>query len=165
MADIDTVVSSFTPREGVRYTALALNQRGRERMAAFTPPLSPSPLPPMTYAHLCDTFVRRNANMTQQDEIASWPRVVDAAVAASAAEAGIGIGAAWGSNFEGPFTLEQRMTMLARQHEAWTGCGIPVTWVSLADPMSWCMPHWVEEQLAAIADTVAADQERPPAPA
>ena len=153
MADIESLIASFTPREGVRYTALALNQRGRERMAAFMPPLSPSLLPPMTYAHLCDTFVRRNANQTQQDEIAAWPRVVDAAVAASANEAGIGIGAAWGSNFEGPFTLDQRMAMLRRQQEAWSGSGIPVTWVSLADPMSWCLPHWVEEQLAAIAQT------------
>src|ERR1700747_2874065 len=51
MADIDTLVSSFTPREGVRYTALALNQRGRDRAAAFTPPLSPSPIPPMTWVH------------------------------------------------------------------------------------------------------------------
>jgi hydroxymethylglutaryl-CoA lyase len=151
MADIDTLVSSFTPREGVRYTALALNQRGRDRAAAFTPPLSPPPIPPMTWAHLCDTFVRRNANMTQADEIARWPLVVDAAVAASAEAACLGIGAAWGSNFEGPFTLDDRMAMLERQQEAWRDSGIPVTWVSLADPMSWCMPHWVEEQLAAIA--------------
>jgi hydroxymethylglutaryl-CoA lyase len=151
MADIDTLVGSFTPRDGVRYTALALNQRGRDRMADFTPPLSPSALPPMTYVHLCDTFVRRNANMTQQDEIARWPQVIDAAVAGSAVEAGIGIGAAWGSNFEGPVTLDERMAMLGRQHEAWRGAGIPVTWVSLADPMSWCMPHWVEEQLTVIA--------------
>lgn len=150
MAEIDTIVSSFTPRDGVRYTALALNQKGRDRMTAYMPPLSPSPIPLMTYAHLCDTFVRRNANMSQEDEIANWPRVIEAAVASSAAEAGIGIGAAWGSNFEGPFSLEQRMELLVRQHYAWADTGIPVTWVSLADPMSWCMPHWVEEQLEAI---------------
>ena len=150
MAEIDTIASSFTPRDGVRYTALALNQKGRDRMTACMPPLSPSPIPLMTYAHLCDTFVRRNANMSQEDEIANWPRVIEAAVASSAAEAGIGIGAAWGSNFEGPFSLEQRMELLVRQHYAWADTGIPVTWVSLADPMSWCMPHWVEEQLEAI---------------
>jgi hydroxymethylglutaryl-CoA lyase len=153
MADIDTLVSSFTPREGVRYTALALNQKGRDRMAAHMPPLSSSAIPPMTYAHLCDTFVRRNANMSQADEVANFPRVVQAAVDSSAAEAGIGVGAAWGSNFEGPFSLEQRMEMLARQHDAWAASAIPVTWVSLADPMSWCMPDWVEEQLTAIRRT------------
>ena len=153
MAEIDTIVSSFTPRDGVRYTALALNQKGRDRMTSYMPPLSPSPIPLMTYAHLCDTFVRRNANMSQEDEIANWPHVIEAAVASSAAEAGIGIGAAWGSNFEGPFSLEQRMEMLTRQHDAWADSKIPVTWVSLADPMSWCMPHWVEEQLAVIKET------------
>jgi hydroxymethylglutaryl-CoA lyase len=100
---------------------------------------------------MCDVFVRRNSNMSQAQEIARWPTVVEAAVAASAAEAAIGIGAAWGSNFSGPVTLGERMAMLDRADEAWRGSGIPVTWVSLADPMSWCMPHWVEEQLTAIA--------------
>ena len=79
-------------------------------------------------------------------------------------EAGIGIGAAWGSNFEGPFTLDQRMTMLERQQRGVERLGIPVTWVSLADPMSWCMPHWVEEQLTGHRADLAADQERSPAP-
>ena len=154
MADIESLVASFTPREGVRYTALALNQRGRERMAAFTPPLSPSPLPPTTYAHLCDTFVRRNANMTQQDEMASWPRVIDAAVAASADEGrhrdrgGVGI------QLRRP--VQPRSAhghARTRSSRLWSGSGIPVTWVSLADPMSWCMPNWVEDQLTAIAQT------------
>ncbi|OLT12756.1 hypothetical protein BJF78_23730 [Pseudonocardia sp. CNS-139] len=117
------------------------------------PPLSPVPFPPMTYSHLCDTFVRRNANMSTEDEEARWPAVVEAAAAGGADAGGIGIGAAWGSNFEGPFTSEQRMTTLRRQHDVWDGAGIPVTFVSLADPMSWCMPHWVEEQLALIART------------
>jgi hydroxymethylglutaryl-CoA lyase len=88
--------------------------------------------------------------MSQADEMARWPVVVEHAVAAGFAEVGIGIGAAWGSNFEGGFSLDQRMDMLGRQHALWQGVGLPVTWVSLADPMSWCMPHWVEEQLVAI---------------
>ncbi|HHZ61464.1 MAG TPA: citramalate synthase, partial [Dehalococcoidia bacterium] len=31
MAEIDDVMARFTPKPGVRYTALALNERGRER--------------------------------------------------------------------------------------------------------------------------------------
>lgn len=150
MADIDELVSTFQPAPGIRYTAIALNQRGRERAARFTPPLSPSPMPIFTYAHLCDTFVRRNANVSQAVEIARWPTVVQAAVDAGATEAGIGIGAAWGSNFEGEFSIDQRMDLLRQQHALWSEAGIPVTWLSLADPMSWCMPHWVEEQLQVI---------------
>jgi hydroxymethylglutaryl-CoA lyase len=152
MADIEELVSSFTPQPGVRYTAIALNQRGRDQVAAFTPPLSPSLMPLFTYAHLCDTFVRRNANMSQADEMASWPMVIKAAEGQGAPEAGIGIGAAWGSNFEGPFSLEQRMDMLGQQHKLWAETDVPVTWLSLADPMSWCMPHWVEEQLAVVRE-------------
>ncbi|HWU32305.1 MAG TPA: hypothetical protein VN108_05490, partial [Marmoricola sp.] len=40
MKDIDEVVRRFHPAPGVRYTALALNERGRERMRKFVPPLS-----------------------------------------------------------------------------------------------------------------------------
>ena len=41
MADVDELVRRFRPAPGVRYTALALNEKGRERMAAHCPPLSP----------------------------------------------------------------------------------------------------------------------------
>jgi hydroxymethylglutaryl-CoA lyase len=150
MAEIEPLLDGFTPQPGVRYTALALNEKGRERANAHTPPLSLVALPPLTYAHLCDTFARRNTNQSQADEVARWPVVVERARAAGATSAGIGIGAAWGSNFEGPFTVEQRMDLLERQLALWTVAVIPVHWLSLADPMSWCMPDQVEEQLLLV---------------
>jgi hydroxymethylglutaryl-CoA lyase len=152
MADIDELVSSFTPQPGVSYTALALNEHGRERVQAHTPPLSASDMPPTTYAHLCDTFARRNTNSAQADEIARWPLVLERAVAGGAPRAGIGVGAAWGSNFEGPFSHQQRMQLLERQSELWGETAVPVTWVTLTDPMSWCRPDEVEEDLLAIRD-------------
>lgn len=152
MAVIDEVMSRVTPRPGVTYTAVALNEKGRERAAAFTPPLSKPQGPPALFCHLCDTFTRRNANISQQQEIERWPRIIDAAVERGAPEAGISINAAWGSNFEGRFTQEQRMDMLRRQHALWDAAGIPVRRVMLGDPMSWCMPHVVEDQLGAILD-------------
>ena len=42
--------------------------------------------------------------------------------------------------------------MLERQHNIWDEAGIKVTQVSMGDPMSWCMPHVVEEQLLAIKE-------------
>jgi hydroxymethylglutaryl-CoA lyase len=150
MAQIDEIVGRLTPAPGVSYTAVALNDKGRERAAAFTPPLSPVSGPPALFTHLCDTFTRRNANQSQAQEIERWPRTIAAALESGAPEAGLAVNAAWGSNFEGPFTLAQRMDMLRRQHERWSEAGIPVTRVMLGDPMSWCMPHAVEEQLEAI---------------
>lgn len=150
MAEIDKLVESMEPIEGVIYTALALNERGRERMARHIPPLSwPSPLPE-TSVHLCDVFVRRNTGRSQADEIDTWAPTVARAVEQGAKEAGVGVNAAWGSNWLGDFTLEQRMEMLERQIELWSSAGVAVTKVFLGDPMGWNMPDQVEEQLESI---------------
>jgi hydroxymethylglutaryl-CoA lyase len=153
MADIDALISGFTPQPSVRYTALALNEKGREREAGHTPPLGSGFMPPTTYAHLCDTFARRNSNMSRAEEMERWPIVVERAVSTGATRAGIGVGAAWGSNFEGPFAQDERMEMLELQVGLWSSAKIPVTWLTLADPMSWCMPDQVEEQLTLVRAT------------
>jgi hydroxymethylglutaryl-CoA lyase len=152
MAEIDELMSRFTPQPGITYSAVALNERGRERAAVFTPPLSRPVAPPTLFCHLCDTFTRRNANQSQAQEIERWPQIVQAAVERGASEAGIAINAAFGSNFEGAFSLEQRLEMLRREHGVWDEAEIPVTRVMLGDPMSWCLPHLVEQQLEAIRE-------------
>jgi len=78
---------------------------------------------------------------------------VEGAVLSGAAEAGIGLGAAWRSNFEGPFSQERHMEVLSEQYALWEQAGIAVTWVFFADPMSWCLPHVVEDQLRAVIKT------------
>ena len=152
MALIDDIMQKFHPKPGVKYTALALNQQGIERAKAYSPPLTIERAAPSLSCHMCDIFVRRNANRSQEEEIAGWPKAVARAQEASAKEAGIGLNAAWGSNFVGEFTQEQRFEMLERQHKLWDEAGIPVTRISLGDPMSWNMPHVVEEQIVAIKD-------------
>jgi len=152
MANVDELVTRFTPREGVTYTALALNDRGRERMRQYMPPLSESKEFPRTFVHLCDVFVRRNTNRSQQDEIDQWPAVVESAVASGVKSAGIAINAAWGSNWLGPFDEEYRMAMLERQHELWSAAGVRVNQVWIGDPMAWNVPDQVASQLRAIQD-------------
>ncbi|HVW17752.1 MAG TPA: hypothetical protein VHB30_05840 [Solirubrobacteraceae bacterium] len=152
MARIEEVLEGFHPVEGVAYTALALNQKGRERAKEFTPPLSRPKGAPALFTHLCDTFTRRNTNLSQAQEIERWPAIVAAAVERGAEQAELAVNAAFGSNFEGRFTPERRMDMLERQHAAWDEVGIPVRRVTLGDPMGWCMPHVVEEQLEAILE-------------
>lgn len=152
MAEIDKIVEGFTPADGVTYTALALNERGRQRLREHIPPLSEPSTIPRTMAHLCDVFVRRNTNRSQEEEIAAWPAIVGGAAAAGAAEAGIGVNAAWGSNWLGEFTAEQRMDMLRRQEVMWRAAGIPVTEVFIGDPMSWNVPNRVAAQLRQIRE-------------
>ena len=152
MAQIDELVARFVPVDGVKYTALALNERGRERMSAYMPPLSESDDVPRTFVHLCDVFVRRNTNRSQQDEIDEWPAVIERAVQRGAKRAGIAINAAWGSNWLGPFSEEDRMALLERQYELWSGAGVSVEKVWIGDPMAWNVPDQVGSQLRAIQE-------------
>ncbi len=152
MARVEEVIAGLTPREGTNYTALALNARGAERRAQLTPPLTPLADVPRSTIHLCDVFVRRNTNKSQADEIAALPRIVAAARERGVTEATVAINAAWGSNWLGPFTIDQRLAHIAHQHEAWTAAGIAVTTFWLGDPMSWNTPRAMEETIAAFRE-------------
>ena len=150
MANVDALLDKFQPAQGVRYTALALNAKGRERMKRYMPPLAEPLGLPRTIVHLCDVFVRRNTNRSQQDEIADWAGVIGQAVEEGAESAGIAINAAWGSNWVGPFDDAYRLQMLKAQHDAWTAAGIPVDRVWIGDPMAWNMPHHVASTLRSV---------------
>lgn len=150
MARIDEVLERFTPVPGVRYIALALNERGRERKARHTPPLSPEPPIGVSSIHLCDVFVRRNTGRSQADEIAALPRAIESAVAKGYTEASVRINAAWGSNWLGRFDLAERIRLLRMQVDAWADAGITPSQVWIGDPMSWNTPRAVEETLTEI---------------
>ena len=151
MANIDEIVKKFQPKPGVKYTALALNNKGVERALQYVPPLTLDvDKYPRLQCHMCDVFTRRNANRSQDQEIQTWDTIVDLAVEAGSSEAGIGLHAIWGSNFLGEFPIDWGLSVLERQHILWDRVGIPVVSVSLGDPMSWCMPHKVEETLERI---------------
>jgi len=107
---------------------------------------------PLLDVRLSDTFQRRNTNSTQADQIARWPGIVERAVAAGATEAGISIGCAWGCNFEGPYSDEERMEMFGRMHSLWDEVGIPVTAIGFSDPVSWAMPHVVQRNLELVLE-------------
>ncbi len=149
MADTTELVRRIRPREGVQFFALALNERGRELRAAFVPPLAVEPLP-ATHLHLCETFLRRNTNRSLEDQERSWRRPVEVAAAAGVTEGIMGLSAAWGSNWYGPFSHEQRMEALQRQWDAWHAAGIPVRRIEMADPMGWNRPDAVAQDLPAM---------------
>jgi hydroxymethylglutaryl-CoA lyase len=155
MKDIDAVIAVFTPVPGVRYTAGAPNAKGRERRAAHMPPLSKAPASesrPTLSVRISDTFQRRNTNSTTQAQFDAWPGIVEKAKASGATEAGMSISCAWGSNFEGPFSDQERMDVFERAHAMWDEAGIPVTAVGLSDAESWAMPHVLERNLVMIME-------------
>ncbi len=152
MDHIEEILERFQPRPGVKYTALLVNERAVERARQFSPPLTIEEREPMLAAHLCDVFPRRNYNRSRQQELDGWPRIVARAKERGASGGGIGVHAAWGSNFTGEHTLAETMETLARGHALWDEAEIPVVSVYVGDPMSWNTPHRVEEYLAEIKD-------------
>ena len=77
MERIDEIVTRFTPKPGVTYSALALNARGVERDRY-----------PRLSCHLCDVFARRNTNRSQMQEMERWPQVIAQAQELSITESG-----------------------------------------------------------------------------
>lgn len=152
MAQIEDVIAGFTPKEGVHYTALALNAKGAERRAAFSPPLT-LPLDfGRTSVHLCDVFVKRNTNKSKADEIAMWPAQIEGAVKRGVTDAWVVINAAWGSNWLGEFGEDERLELIGQQMDAWRAAGINPTKVWIGDPMSWNTPRAVESTLLRIQE-------------
>jgi hydroxymethylglutaryl-CoA lyase len=149
MADTDDLLERLSPRPGITYLAVALNERGYERWRRWSPPLAP-PDRAETHLHLCGVFIRRNTNRTLEQQEAGWQAPIERARQAGATSATIGLSAAWGSNWSGPFTREQRLAALRRQYEAWAEAGIPVHRILLADPMGWNTPQAVAGDLQAI---------------
>ena len=153
MERIDEIVTRFTPKPGVTYTALALNSRGVERAKAYSPPLTiERDKYPRLGVHMCDVFVRRNTNRSQAQEMERWPQVVAQAQELNIQEAGIGTNASWGSNFLGELPVDNLMDMLERQHSMWDEVGIKVVSAAMGDPMSHCTPAKVEESVYRVKE-------------
>ena len=150
MACVEELVQRFHPKAGVTYTATALNDIGRERLKKYCPPLSDYKYEAQTAVYLCDVFAQRNINRTIAQQMARWPKAIEEAKSKGAKEAGISVSAAWGSNWTGDVSEDDRMKMLEKQYRLWQEAGIPVTKIGISDPMGWNMPDQVEHQLATI---------------
>jgi hydroxymethylglutaryl-CoA lyase len=122
MACIDEIAEKFVPKPGIRYTAAVFNQRGFERADQYYPKVDVrTRAAPSTHVELCDSFARRNYNRTQAEQIAGIDGTVERAKEAGAEFGGIAIGNPFGSNFEGKFSMAQRMELLTdvRQVARW----------------------------------------------
>lgn len=152
MACIDEIAERFVPKPGVKYTAAIFNKRGFERADNYYPKIDVRGRRFRTSVELCDTFARRNYNRTQAEQIAGLDAAIAAAKEADAEFGAVGLGNPFGSNFEGPFSLAQRMELLDLMMDKWHGAGIKVSKLSFLDAMGWNMPHEVRETLTAIKD-------------
>ena len=151
MACIDELAERFVPKPGIRYTAVVFNKRGYDRADGHYPKIDVRRKQFGTHVELCDSFARRNYNRTQAEQIAAMDNTIAAARDAGS-HGSVALGNPFGSNFEGPFSLEQSMGLLDLMMGKWHASGVKVTRLSLLDAMGWNMPHTVREILTAIQD-------------
>ncbi len=152
MANIDELAKRFNPKPGVKYTALVFNEVGFERADSYYPKIDVRQRSFSTHVELCDTFARRNYNRTQREQIDSANNLIKNSVEANREYGSVTLGSPFGSNFEGPFSLDQRMELLTLLIEKWHEVGLEVLELSLLDGMGWNMPHTVEDTILAIRD-------------
>ena len=99
MACFEDLLKAFRPKPGVTYLPYIHNQKARQLALQYAPPLTVEEDVFTLFIDICDIHQRRNVNRSVQQMLDSWPEAIAGAQARGVTQARIGIGSAWGSNF------------------------------------------------------------------
>jgi hydroxymethylglutaryl-CoA lyase len=149
MADAEDVVRGVTPKQGVEYTALWLNEKGFERALQFSNQLTNTGT-----IQLCasEKFSVRNQNRTAAQQLAGQHAIVEMYKAAGIPVERGSIMAAFGCNFEGDIpvshvvALTQQILDVAAEH------GVTLKYITLADTMAWATPLAIKRTVGALRE-------------
>jgi len=149
MADAADVVRRYRRAADVRYTALWLNEQGFRRA------LATQRIDLVGRIVLCasPTFLRRNQNMTPEENMASHRRMI-----ATYQENGVpvehgGLQAAFGCNFEGNIPVRHVLDTAKDVFRLAEEAGVRLKTFVLADTMAWANPRSVRNTVQAFQDT------------
>jgi hydroxymethylglutaryl-CoA lyase len=148
MADADEVVQGITPRPGVAYTALWLNEKGFERaLAAGRLDLSG-----VIQLAASPTFLMRNQNRTPQQQLDMQHRLADMYKARRVAVERGSLMAAFGCNFEGDIPVGRAVELVGQILDVADAHGVVLDFVTLADTMAWATPQSVKRVVGAVRE-------------
>lgn len=148
-ADAEEVVAGFRPREGVRYTALWLNEKGLERALAHRDRLTI-----LGSISMCasEPFIQRNQNRSlaenervQHNQIAIYREngiPVDR----------ISVMAAFGCNFAGDIPVGQVLRTVQSGLDIAAEHQLRIDRLSLADTMAWATPESIKRVVGAVRE-------------
>ena len=146
-ADAEAVVAGIDRREGVRYTALWLNEKGLERALAQRDRLA---IAGRILVCASERFIMRNQNVNFAENLR-----VQAAQIAQFKQNGIPIEtvsvmAAFGCNYEGDVPPEKVVTVVSSAFELAGEHGLTLKKLSLADTMAWATPESIKRTVGAV---------------
>lgn len=150
MADTADLFGAIRKREGVRYTALWLNEAGFRRAAA-TPGVD---LDGKLIFYTTDAFCQKNNGCSaaeQRERQATWARLyLDAGVPLDKAY----ILTAFGCNFEGDVPLERVLDDVRFVVDLAAELKMPLPVIYLADTVGWGNPEAIRRMIGAVRDLV-----------
>lgn len=149
MADADEVIAGLTPRPGVEFTALWLNQRGFQRALTHADRLT---LNGSLNLYASDAFLKRNQNRTPEQQRAAQPELI-----AMYRDAGVPvkrgfITAAFGCNFEGDIPVDRVVRLVGELLDIAEAGGESIDHMGLGDTMAWATPSSIKRVVGAIRE-------------
>lgn len=148
MADAEAVVAGLTPREGVHYTGLWLNQRGLERAIATGRLRMEGKL--TLYAS--NNFLKRNQNRDPAQQLAAQPELIAMYQAHNIPVRTGFVTAAFGCNFEGDIPVERVVQLVADMRGIARDQGEDLSLIGLGDTMAWATPDRIKRVVGAVQD-------------
>ena len=149
MADAEDVVRCITPRPGVAYTALWLNEKGLQRALKFSDRLTNTGTIQLSAS---EKFSIRNQNRTAAQQLAGQHAIVDMYKASGVPVERGSIMAAFGCNFEGDIPMSRLLTLTEQILEVAREHGVTLRYLTLADTMAWATPLAVKHAVGALRE-------------
>jgi hydroxymethylglutaryl-CoA lyase len=149
MADAEDVVRGITPRPGVEYTALWLNEKGFQRALQFSDRLSNTGT-----IQLCasEKFSIRNQNRTAAQQLAGQHAIVEMYKAAGVPVERGSIMAAFGCNFEGDIPVSRVVALTQQILDVAAAHGVTLKYLTLADTMAWATPLAIKRTVGSLRE-------------
>ncbi len=149
MADAEEVVDGITPKPGVAYTALWLNEKGFERALNCHNRLTNTGT-----IQLCasEKFSIRNQNRTAAQQLAGQHAIVEMYKAAGIPVERGSIMAAFGCNFEGDIPVSRVVALTQQILDVAAEHGVTLKYITLADTMAWATPLAIKRTVGALRE-------------
>lgn len=146
MADAAEVVAGMTPRPGVAYTGLWLNDQGFER-ARETGRLD---IKGTITVGASDSFLKRNQNRSIAEQIDSQRVMVKRYLELGVPVVRGGMMATFGCNYEGDIPVQRVVDLVGVALDIAAENGVKLDYFSLADTMGWATPLSIKRVVGAV---------------
>jgi len=148
-ADAEAVVSAFTPKPGVKYTALFFNESGMKRAMAFHNKLT---LEGYVALSASDAFLVKNMHRDRPAHMEAQRATIRSHQAAGVPINALLIMASFGCNFSGDVTPQQVVAAVQDGMDLAKEFGLTYEHVGIADSMGWATPARVSNVVGAVRE-------------